>query len=364
MTIESMQLIPASAESDWNRAIETTPHDFYHTAAYHRFSQDCGEGEAFLAVYGSARRYLAWPYLLRPLGSGELRDVTSVYGYAGPLAFGCAPGDPFLDRARDRIGRLWLSQKVVTVFTRFHPLLENHRWAEGAPWEPPLRAPLVPGGGVHAGGVSVSIDLTRPEAATWHDYQSGLRNRIHHGRRLGLASEIDEGWSHLEDFVRFYHATMERNHALSYYFFSLDYFRRLRQALGAHAFLLLARLGGEIAAAGIFIEYAGSVQNHFCVNNEQYLRLAPSKVLLDDVRRWAQERGNHVFHLGGGRGGRQDSLFGFKAAFSRRRHLFYTGRWILDPIAYHALCAGIRAAPDFFPAYRAPLAGQEGLRAI
>src|SRR5438105_3203280 len=148
---------------------------------------------------------------------------------------------------------------------------------------------------------------------------------------------------------------MVRNRALPFYFFLPDYFHRLKQALGSHAALLLTRLNNDIAAAAILIEYRGIVQNHFCVNNEEYIRLAPSKVLLDDARLWARGRGNHVFHLGGGRSGAKDSLFAFKAAFSRQRHIFYTGRWILDAGAYQALCHSSWKSTEFFPAYRQPV---------
>jgi hypothetical protein len=344
---ESLHLIGAAAANEWSRWLEPVPHDFYHTAGYHRFSAESGEGRAFLAVYGSPDRYLAWPYLLRAISRERLCDVTSVYGYPGPLAFRCTAGDPFLDRARRGIEELWRSQHVVSVFTRFHPLLENQRWAEGGFPDAD--------GGVSAGGSTVSIDLTCEPAAVWRDYQAGLRNRILRGRRLGLLTEPDDSWSRLEDFVRLYHATMARNHALPFYFFSVDYFRRLKRALGSQAVLMVTRLHGVIAAAGIFVGCGGIVQNHFCVNHEAYLRLSPSKVLLDDARLWAAAGGNRVFHLGGGRGGAQDSLFAFKAAFSRRRHRFYTGRWILNVEAYRSLCSGLPAsARDFFPAYRAP----------
>ncbi len=337
--LESLHLIPAYDEGEWSRWLDPLPHDFYHTAAYHRFSEQSGEGEGWLAVYGTRHRYLAWPHLIRRLSGGarEHCDVTSVYGYAGPLAYGCSSDEAFL--AGERIAAWWRAQNVVSVFTRFHPLVENEKWTSD-----------------HAqpSGITVSIDLGLPEATNWHDYQAGLRNRIHHGRRLGLATEIDDGWSHLEDFVRFYHDTMTRNHALPQYSFPIDYFRRLRQALRRHAFLFATRFEGDIAAAGIFIEYRGIVQNHFCVNNARYLRLAPSKVLLDDVRRWAKARGNRVFHLGGGRSGARDSLFEFKAAFSPRRHVFYTGRSILNRNAYASLCDGLPVEmQNFFPAYRA-----------
>jgi hypothetical protein len=96
--------------------------------------------------------------------------------------------------------------------------------------------------------------------------------------------------------------------------------------------------------------------------------LSPFKILLDDARSWARERGNSVLHLGGGRGGRKDELLMFKGEFSPRRHLFCVGRWVLDKGAYRDLVearltaapAGRVPDPTFFPAYRAPFLDEEG----
>lgn len=336
---ETLDLIPAANDREWTRRLEPVPHDFYHTAAYHQLSEAAGEGEGFLAVYGSPGRYLAWPYLLRPIEQVPgWRDVTSVYGYPGPLLAG-PPEESFLTRAHDALTALWRLQRAVSAFTRFHPLLENHDWA--------------PAGGLASGGETISLDLTLGESENWSRYQPSLRNRIHRARRLGLVTAPDPSWSRLEDFVAFYHAAMRRNRAAPYYFFPLDYFQRLRRALGDRIFLMLTRQGDTVTAAAIVVEHRGLVQNHFCVNNEACLPLAPSKVLLDDVRRWAQARGNRVFHLGGGRGSAPDSLFAFKAAFSPRRHPFHTGRWVLDRRLYDELAAGWPPG-EYFPAYRSP----------
>ena len=69
-------------------------------------------------------------------------------------------------------------------------------------------------------------------------------------------------------------------------------------------------------------------------------------------------RGVTVFHLGGGKGGSDDSLFTYKAGFAPGRHPFHTWRVVADPAAYRSLVAGRRpgADPDdrsgTFPPYR------------
>ena len=337
-------------------------------SAYHLYLD---EGEAFLAIYGDRAKFVAWPYLLRPvsesagLENSTFTDVASVYGYPGPLACIGADDDEFLCRAWDAINDLWRRQQVVAVFTRFHPLLENHRWLQR------LRTPAPSISqhdcddaqcGLMEAGQTVSIDLTLTDHENLRDYQKVLRQEIARSRRMGLLTTRDDDWKHLDDFISLYHCTMTRNRASSHYFFSAEDIRRLAAALAPHVHLIVTKLDDEVAAAGVFVEYRGTVQAHLAGSNEHMKSLSPLKVLLDDVRRWARERGNKVFHIGGGRAGKDDSLFAFKARFSSRRHPFYVGRWILDPAAYHALCdqqqlyaqqAGLEAeVSDFFPRYR------------
>jgi hypothetical protein len=82
--------------------------------------------------------------------------------------------------------------------------------------------------------------------------------------------------------------------------------------------------------------------------------------LLQFVRGWAKERKNLWMHLGGGVGGKQDSLFRFKAGFSHSRHPFRTLRVVLDKAAYAELVRAHDPTVDptqldgFFPLYRRP----------
>ena len=158
---EPVQLIPAGSQL-WAEYLHPTRHDFYYSEAYHDFMQEQGYGEAWLAVVGSREKFLIWPFLLRSVNSASaphqkgMRDVTSVYGYTGPLASGCTPGDPFLSDAWNALLTHWRASGVVSLFCRFHPLLENHRWVadsvdEKASAVPPLQLTLE--------GHTVSLDL-------------------------------------------------------------------------------------------------------------------------------------------------------------------------------------------------------------
>jgi len=61
--------------------------DFVHTYDFHRLSQLNGEGEPVLFVAKSRHGTVqaCWPLLRRNIPNTGLFDLTSVYGYAGPV---------------------------------------------------------------------------------------------------------------------------------------------------------------------------------------------------------------------------------------------------------------------------------------
>jgi hypothetical protein len=348
--MKSVQLL-SPHDRGWLQYIAHVDHDFFHRPAYHDLSASNDGGEAWLAVYGDTDKFVAWPYLLQPIAgfdscAGDATDVTSVYGYAGPLAHNCASDESFLSRAWDALLDIWRSQGGVSLFTRFHPVLGNDKWVRLNTQSDPGQAQ----GGSYAQGRIVTVNLTPPEVEIWNDYKPKLRRALRRCQREGLASTVDPSWTNLEDFVRLYYRTMERNHAASFYFFTREYFRTLQESLGPYGSLIVTRQGDDVVATALLIEYRGIVNVHLLANDEHCSTLGPSKRLLV---------------LGGGRGSRDDdSLFRFKALFSRMTFPFSTGRWILDPPAYELLIQEwkkrSRVTPHeelltgHFPLYRAP----------
>ncbi len=345
----------------WDEALSGAERDVYHSAGYHRFAQGRGEGSPRLLLVQDGSCGLAWPYLLRKIGDlpefagADDTEVTSVYGYPGPVAWDCHASDPFLEQAWSAAVDVWRSERAVAVFTRFNPLLGNAELAATFSVDSALDDHSL---GVVAEGPTVSVDCTIDDDAASSAYARPLRQHIAAARRAGLTTTEDREWAEIETFARLYGATMERNAAADYYLMAEQDFWQLRAALPGHVHLLVVRCGADVAAAGLFLEWTGIVQAHLLASNDAFRHLSPAKLLLDDARRWARARGERVLHLGGGRGAREDSLFFFKREFSGRRHVFSTGRWVLDRpryaelVAQHVRATGGDTPDTFFPRYR------------
>ncbi|NUQ61539.1 MAG: GNAT family N-acetyltransferase [Pirellulales bacterium] len=340
----------------WQECLDQMPHDFYHMPGYVRLSAEFEHGEpiAFFAEEGGNR--LLVPLILRPIqidgvADAESSDATSPYGYPSPLVHGAQEDNvsaAFLERALGLLLSELRARGVLSVFLRLHPIL------------PLPQGPFRRHGVLVHHGETVFVDLTQSEEELWHQTRKNYRSRISRARESGAVAAMDQECNSLDDFIEIYWETMRSVAAADSYFFSRQYFYELKDVLDGALHLGTVRIGDSLACAGLFSEVGGIVEAHLVGSRREFARQEPMKLMMDFARRWAKDRGNRVLHLGGGRGAANDSLFQFKAGFSKLRSDFLSWRAITDMAKYNALVGrwterhGVE--PDgpeaFFPAYR------------
>ncbi|MHB1046998.1 MAG: GNAT family N-acetyltransferase [Thermoanaerobaculia bacterium] len=355
-----VQILRPSDTDRWRRALaECGGYDFYHLPEYHALAEARGEGRAKLFVYEAATGLVALPLLIREIGDIDgyaeagagWRDATSVYGYAGPATSVPASHEQDLRPAREALAQRLSEERIVSVFQRLHPLLEQEH--------------VIAGLGDHGvAGRTVSLDLQVSAEEARRGYRKSHRYEIERARREGLACSVDEEGRYLEKFVESYRDSMVSRGAAAYYHFDPEYFRTLLASPALGMTLLVATSGERLAAGALFSRCGRVVQYHLACTVEEFSRLAPMKLLVDYAREWGAAGGAEVLHLGGGLGGVSDSLYRFKLGFGGREHEFRLWKWILNEDIYRQLTmirrgeAGTRGSEvpgeGFFPAYRAP----------
>jgi CelD/BcsL family acetyltransferase involved in cellulose biosynthesis len=329
-----LRIVPVAQVQEWESIIaQAFQYDFYHLPSYHALAEQRGEGESFLFAYADGEYMLALPILLRRIETVPgleqvargLRDATSVYGYAGPVASCPVIPQPVLEEFWRELRKALESLDVIAVFSRLHPLIPQSSWLQGLGEQIGL-------------GETVSIDLTLSIDNQRALYRKGHRYDINRLCRLGAACVHDTHRVYLGDFSAMYRETMRRVGAVDYYLFEDSYFDDLVAALGDNLSLFVVLLEDMPICAGMFVLCKGIVQYHLSGMREEHSRIAPTKLLIDTVRLWAADQGARILHLGGGVGAHTDSLFEFKAGFSPNRHTFSVWKWVVEPTIYDQLC--------------------------
>ncbi len=286
----------------WTEALDRVRHDIYHIPEYVRLDAGLTGGIPVAFRYDEAGQVFLLPLLLRPVPDTDLRDATSPYGYPGPVG---SVDDAFWARAFGAMTEMLCTQGIDTVFTRLHPLL------------PACHEALIAAGTVVHHGQTVSIDLTLSRDEIWSQTHRSHRNQINKAIRAGVEIVFDD-WTLFDAWIQTYHATMRRVGAADFYFFDAGYFHGLRTALGDHLHLAVAVHDGQVLGGNLFFEYAGIMHTHLQSTADGFVHYA-DKLLYHAVRTWGRDRGNTVYHLGGGVGGSADSLFRYKSQFAAGR---------------------------------------------
>ena len=311
-----------------------------------------GEWDGLLAELGCADAYLLRAYvesacvldggepvllhhedavfacIVREIPDTELHDVTTPYGYGGPVGAGEGFSEAYEAWCMDR--------GIVSTFVRFHPLFENHR----------------------AGGFNASYSSPTVGWLLGGDLLAGMhgkhRNVVRKAQKAGVTVAATPAPSELTAFTTLYEQTMERQQAGPYYFFPPEYWQRLT-ALGDRLVRFDALMGDRAVASALCLRGDRWVHYHLGATADGARDLGASNLLLYEAALWGQEQGYlEEFHLGGGAGGKEDSLFAFKQRFSPGgEREFWVGKAVHDEDAYRRLSGRAEIDDDgFFPAYR------------
>jgi serine/alanine adding enzyme len=254
-------------------------------------------------------------------------DVVTPYGYGGPVGEPPA-GFPAAYEA-------WCARRgVVSSFVVFHPLL--------ATATAPFRRTAL------AGTVAWDID-TDELLPAMHKHH---RRLVRRAQRAGYDVAVEPRPAELGDFVAIYERTMERQDAAPFYFFPPSYW----DALARDVPLVRAdvRERGELIASALGMGEPPLLHYHLGAAADAARGTGASQLALYELARWGREHGFTTFHLGGGVGGRADSLLEYKLRFAPDGLIgSAVGKAVHDEAAYLRLSG--QAAIDwdgFFPAYR------------
>ena len=317
----------------WDAALgELGAGDVYLSRGYLEASAPLAQGTPVLLHLAGDGGDVVFALLLRE----DPVDVVTPYGYGGPVALGDAP--PVAEFAAAYAA--WCERRgALTSFVVYHPLFANHRLAGATAFR---ATPL-------AGTVAWPLD------------RGELLRRLHrHHRRVvrraqdaGLEVRVRAAPDRLDDFAAVYEETMRRAGASAFYLFGDAYWAALLEHVPLVRSDVLA--GGRLVASMLGMGEPPWLHYHLGGSVEGAGRTGASHLALLGLAQWGQDHGYELLHLGGGVGGREDSLLQYKLRFApdglREAAI---GKAVHDGAAYARLTGDAEVDwAGFFPAYRA-----------
>jgi hypothetical protein len=332
-------------QKEWNAYMnKSLIHEVFHTWQYHSLNT---EGEPLLFVYEEADFFIALPVIKRKIENSSFFDMTSAYGYCGPTSnIDLSKLSALtIDHFKSAFVNFMKEESAVCIFSRLHPFLNQHYILEGI-------------GGLQENGTTLYIDLSLSLEDQRRKYDKRLARQIRKLREKGYIIKELSNPEDIKNFTEMYRKNMDRVNASPNYYFDEQYFVNLLNAEGFENKLLLIYDGPELICGSLLLLSNNIIRNHLSATAPEYLKESPSKLLTDEISMIGRRLGKKIFHLGGGVGGKEDSLFIFKSYFTDLQVKDHIWCYINDDLVYNDLVlksgAEVNAESNYFPLYRQP----------
>lgn len=333
-------------KEDWDTYLKKClTHEIFHTWYYHSLNT---EGEPLLFVYEQDDFFIALPVIKRKIENSPFFDMTSAYGYCGPVSdtdLACLPATA-LAQYKESFLRFMKNENAVCIFTRLHPFLNQQHILQNI-------------GGLQENGTTLYIDLMETPEEQRNKYDKRLSRQIRKLREKGYTIKELNSAEGIKSFTEMYWENMRRVNASAHYFFDEQYFTNLLNVDGFENKLLAIYHGDELICGALLLISDDIIRNHLSATSPWHLKESPSKLLTDEISMIGRRLGKKIFHLGGGVGGKEDSLFEFKRYFSNLQVTDRIWCYVNDDQAYNTLTSksghDVEGEQNYFPLYRKPL---------
>lgn len=280
---------------------------------------------------------IVYPFIKREIVQNSENiyyDVSSGYGYNGPLFHKKNVSTNILTEFWKEIDIWYKENKVISEFIRFD-LQNNHNQYSGTVVET-LK--------------NVKGNLLETFEEQWIDFKPKVRNNYRKAATHGLTFEIVIGdqisHSHINSFYEIYLETMKRRNASVSYYFSKEYFLGLINKNKKYYAVAFVYLGSDVISTELIIIDDKSLYAFLGGTNAHFFSMRPNDFLRVEVIKWAIQNKFEYYILGGGLKD-EDGLYKSKKAYFPNNEdvLFRTGRKILDAKTYKQFCLNID--PDY-----------------
>jgi hypothetical protein len=297
--------------------------DIYYQPEFLACDAHMQGGHYEIAVYSEGDDLWVYPYIVLPIPNSDCFDLSSPYGYAGPVE----SSENIYDAAEKAFMAEIASRKnVVTEFVRYH-----YKYNETCFFEQNITNLL---------NRRIVVLQTKDREQVWMKSFSGTnRNLVRKLQKEGYMWSVSVfAEQDVKAFQQAYHANMVHSGATDFYFFSDSFFLDLIQALGDKLLFAKVEKDGIVYASALFFISGNLATYYLSARNLEFPKVPASNLLLSEMAFWCVDHKIESLNFGGGLSlDENDYLFKFKSNFSKEIHDFHIGKRIHQQGVYEDL---------------------------
>ena len=325
-------------------------YDICFGSAYARIFEDT-DGPSRVFEFKNKFGEMRHTFLLREIpmriDNRTLYDISTPYGYGGPIILNSSDKDKLMQDFSKAFEDYCRQSGIVSEFVRFH-LTDNTDVRQRYYGQ----ARFVKN--------NIIVPTDRSYDTVWMDYEHKVRKNVKKAQTYGLDVVIEQNLNHIDDFLRIYYDTMDRNQARKYYYFPRSFFEKIASYI-PHNYLFFHILKDDaVISTELVLVSEQYVYSFLGGTDVEFYAMRPNDFLKDAVIRMCIQTGKRGFVLGGGYND-NDGIYRYKRSFTKADDVpFYVGTKIFDQDTYDRLVSErmkqsgqMPDDKDFFPLYRA-----------
>lgn len=296
--------------------------DVCHMPEYHRaYLTRHPKAQALMWTYTKGTDCLAYPFLLDSVLDTGFNDISSVYGFSGPLS--STDDRAFLNEAWEVFDQWSNENRIICEFIRFSVYSQNQHFAHPACDVLPNRP------------ISVSL---LDDGSYFESLPAKTRNMIRRAQKEGLEAKMLEPRQGMSAFRELYQRTMQRNNASGFFDYTDEYYEGLLSLPRGELTLHGVFSGTQMVAAAIGLIYQKFGFYHLGASEHSVSRIGAGNLVIYDMVQTAARNGVRYFNVGGGRTTTQDdALFAFKRSNGNDVDQFYIGKRVINRSVYEEI---------------------------
>lgn len=346
-----LQVVHIDEIEKWNSIVKSfSNYDVYYLAEYLKAFYIHGDGEPILFHYETENTRVLNVAMKRAIkietqdvSQAQFYDLSTVYGYGGPLIEGVFGESDLMKFDEEYIAKCQ-KMNIVSEVVRFHPVLKNY-----IPFESVYEVIEL--------GNTITMDITEIQNIL-KNMDAKNRNMIRKAQKNNVQIYWGRSPELIVEFKAMYESTMERDQASAYYFFKDNFYSSVLNDLKHNCLIFYAMYKNEIIAMSMILFSNTQIHYHLSASDNSFRNLGATNLLLYEVANWGNSNQFKTFHLGGGLGSKEDNLYKFKKVFNKKSDtVFKIGKKIfLEDVYNHLVDLRINQSKeiraDFFPVYR------------